>query len=248
MNDEELMRYSRQILLHEFDIERQQTLKDACVLIVGAGGLGCPAAMYLASAGVGKIIIVDDDIVELSNLQRQIAHGTDDLGMSKVDSLKAALTALNPHVAVEATCQRLTESLGGELVNSVDLVLDCSDNFPTRFLLNRLCRQYQTAQVIGAAQAMEGQALLLTHQIGTPCYECLFKNTGQNDNQNCATSGVLAPVVGIVGSYQALLAIKQLTGFGQSDAGNLFTFDFYQGRWLSMHLYSDKYCISCLNH
>lgn len=236
MNDEELTRYSRQILLSGFDIEGQEKLKHSKVLIVGAGGLGCPAAMYLAAAGVGKLILVDDDIVELSNLQRQIAHATQDLGVNKVDSLKATIESLNPHVDIQTYAERLDKEFAEKLLPDVDVVLDCSDNFATRFLLDDACQKSKTPAVIGAAQAMEGQVFVFDHQSSTANYSNIFNAEEVHENQNCATSGVLAPVVGIVGSFQALLAIKLLAGFGDSDVGKLFTYDFFASRWLALSL------------
>ncbi|MCY4045780.1 MAG: molybdopterin-synthase adenylyltransferase MoeB [Cellvibrionales bacterium] len=236
MNDDELMRYSRQILLKEFDIEAQETLKQSSVMIVGAGGLGCPCAMYLGSAGVGQMILVDDDVVELSNLQRQIGHNSNSVGVNKVDSLKSTIEGLNPNVEVKAMVQRLDETIAETFIPTVDLVLDCSDNFATRFLLDQLCQKHKIPSVIGAAQGMEGQVFVFDHQTSTSCYSNVFHPQDVDEEQNCATSGVLAPVVGVVGSFQALLAIKLLTGFGESDVGKCFTYDFYASRWLALSL------------
>ncbi len=245
MNDEDLLRYSRHLLLDEFDIEGQQALIDAKVLVVGAGGLGCPAAMYLASSGVGSITLIDDDHVEMSNLQRQIGHTSKSLGVKKVDSLKQTLLALNPTITVNSIDARLNSDLVDDIISQVDLVLDCSDNFTTRFLVNRACRRASKKLVVGAAQAAEGQALLLSAEQGAPCYECLFKETEALPDINCASSGVLAPIVGIVGSYQALMAIKALTGYGESQASLLMAFDFYTGLWRQFKVKQDPECPCC---
>ncbi|MFI3222208.1 MAG: molybdopterin-synthase adenylyltransferase MoeB, partial [Methylococcaceae bacterium] len=208
MNDTQLLRYSRQIMLPQCDIEGQQNILDAKVLIIGAGGLGSPAAMYLAAAGVGSIVIYDDDVVELSNLQRQIAHHTPDIGLDKVISTRETLNKLNPDVQVTAVKQRLAgEQLDIEVLNA-DVVLDCSDNFLTRFAINKACVKHQTALVSGAAIRFEGQVSVFTpSKDNSPCYNCLYSSDGE-ELQNCATNGVIAPITGIVGSIQALEALK----------------------------------------
>ena len=225
MNDNQLLRYSRQIMLPLCDIEGQQKLLAAKVLIVGAGGLGSPAAMYLAAAGVGNITIYDDDIVELSNLQRQIAHHTPDIGTDKVISTRETLNKLNPDVQVRAVKQRLAgEQLDLEVINA-DVVLDCSDNFPTRFAINSACVKHQTALVSGAAIRFEGQVSVFTPGLNdSPCYNCLYSSDGV-ELQNCATNGVIAPITGIVGSIQALEAMKLIMAIGTNLTGRLLLLD-----------------------
>lgn len=247
MNNEELARYSRHILLDGFDVEGQAALNASHVLIVGAGGLGCPAAMYLASSGVGTLTLVDDDEVELSNLQRQIGHGTGDLAKLKVKSLKETLQSLNPSVEINTYAERLSDKNAQALIQSADLVLDCTDNFATRFLLNSLCQQLNVPAIIGAAQGMEGQVLVFSHKPASPCYECVFVNSGQTEGVTCENSGVLAPVVGVVGSYQALLACKLLAGYGKSDVNTLKTFDFYQSEWRSFTITQELSCPVCFH-
>jgi adenylyltransferase/sulfurtransferase len=204
MNDNQLLRYSRQIMLPQCDIEGQQKLLAAKVLIVGAGGLGSPAAMYLAAAGVGSITIYDDDKVELSNLQRQIAHHTPDIGIDKVISTRHVLNNLNPDVNVNAVKKRLLgEQLNFE-VKAADVVLDCTDNFATRFAINKACVTYQTPLVSGAAIGFDGQVAVFTPgKNNSPCYNCLYTCEG-DELQNCASNGVIAPITGIIGSIQAL--------------------------------------------
>ncbi len=208
MNDNQLLRYSRQIMLPHCDIEGQQKLLAAKILIVGAGGLGSPAAMYLAAGGIGNITIYDDDKVELSNLQRQIAHHTPDIGIDKVISTQQTLNKLNPDVKVIAIKERL---IGEQLeleVEKADVVLDCSDNFTTRFAINKACVRHQTALVSGAAIRFEGQVSVFTPgKNNSPCYNCLYNSDGE-ELQNCATNGVIAPITGIIGSIQALETIK----------------------------------------
>jgi adenylyltransferase/sulfurtransferase len=245
MNDHQLLRYSRQIMLPQCDIEGQQKLLAAKVLIVGAGGLGSPAAMYLAAAGVGSITIYDDDVVELSNLQRQIAHHTSDIGTDKVISSWQTLKNLNPEVEVIAVKQRLSgDPLALEVVNA-DVVLDCSDNFSTRFALNKACVTHQTALVSGAAIRFEGQVSVFTpgHD-DSPCYNCLYSSDGE-ELQNCATHGVIAPITGIVGSIQALEAMKLLMAIGKPLTGRLLLLDGLTMEWNTMRLKKNPNCPTC---
>lgn len=245
MNDDQLLRYSRHILLQDFDIDGQQSLLEATALIVGAGGLGCPAAMYLASSGVGHIIIADDDVVEVSNLQRQIGHTTANVGRNKVESLKMALQALNPDVKVTALAQRLTSVDMQQWVDRVDVVLDCSDNFTTRFSLNACCVESRKPLVSGAAVRVEAQlAVFDTRQVDSPCYRCLYSDESEVV-ENCSDNGVLAPLVGIVGSMQALEAIRLLSGFGDSTVGRLLIADLKQGGWRQLTLKRDDSCPVC---
>lgn len=245
MNDSQLLRYSRQILLPQIDMEGQQALLNAKVLIVGAGGLGCPAAMYLASAGVGCLTLYDDDQVELSNLQRQIAHHTADIGTAKVISSQSTLKNLNPEIKVTAVQARLQgETLQNEVLNA-DVVLDCSDNFTTRFLLNRACVQHKTPLVSGAAIRFEGQVSVFDkRQADSPCYNCLYQDNGE-EQVNCATHGVVSPIVGIVGSIQAMEAIKLIIGIGDNLMGRLLVIDGLSMEFNSLRLKKNPLCQTC---
>ncbi len=245
MNDTQLLRYSRQIMLPMCDIEGQEKLLNAKVLIVGAGGLGSPASMYLAAAGVGTLTIYDDDDVDLSNLQRQIAHHTLDIGMDKVISTRQTLNNLNPDVTVNAVKQRLTgEQLEMEVAKA-DVVLDCSDNFSTRFAINSACVKYQTALVSGAAIRFEGQVSVFTPgRNDSPCYNCLYTHDGE-ELQNCATNGVIAPITGIVGSIQALETIKLIIDIGKTLTGRLLLLDGLTMEWNTMKLKRNTACPTC---
>ena len=245
MNDNQLLRYSRQIMLPHCDIEGQQKLLAAKILIVGAGGLGSPAAMYLAAAGIGNITIYDDDIVELSNLQRQIAHHTPDIGIDKVISTQQTLNKLNPDVKVIAVKQKLLGETLALAVEKADVVLDCSDNFSTRFAINKACVKYQTALVSGAAIRFEGQVSVFTPgQNNSPCYNCLYNSDGE-ELQNCATNGVIAPITGIIGSIQALETIKLILGTGELLTGRLLLLDGLTMEWRTMKLRKNPACQTC---
>jgi len=245
MNDEQLLRYSRQIMLSSIDVDGQQKLLDSTALIVGAGGLGCPAAMYLAAAGVGRLIIADDDEVDLSNLQRQIAHGTNDIGTAKTDSLKSSLSSLNADCQVETINQRLDETTFGRYVQQADVVLDCTDNFEARFAINAACVVHKKPLVTGAAIRFEGQ-IMVYHpgKDGSPCYRCLYPDTGEVE-ETCSANGVIAPLVGIIGSMQALEAIKCLTGSGESLSHRLLILDGLEMRWREMKTIVDPQCPVC---
>jgi molybdopterin/thiamine biosynthesis adenylyltransferase len=245
MQDEELLRYSRQIMLPEMDVAGQQRLSHATVLIVGMGGLGCPAAMYLAAAGVGHLVIVDDDVVELTNLQRQIAHDQDSLGQAKVESAAATLRRLNPHVRVTAIKQRLGTEQMQEIVPNMTLVLDACDNFATRFQLNAVCVEHRIPLVSGAAIRMEGQVSVFdSRDAGSPCYQCLYQ-LGDDDQASCASNGVMAPLVGIIGAVQAMEAIKIIAGVGVSLVGRLLLLDARTMHWREMRLLRDPKCAVC---
>ncbi|WP_027150915.1 HesA/MoeB/ThiF family protein [Methylobacter tundripaludum] len=245
MNDNQLLRYSRQIMLPQVDIGGQQKLIAASVLIVGAGGLGSPAAIYLAAAGVGNIAIYDNDVVDLSNLQRQIAHHTPDIGTDKVISTRQTLNRLNPEVKIRAVKQRLEgEQLDYE-VRLADVVLDCSDNFSTRFAINSACVKQQTPLVSGAAIRFEGQVTVFTPGINnSPCYNCLYNSDGE-ELQNCATNGVIAPITGIVGSIQALEAMKLIMNIGEALTGRLLLLDGLTMEWNTMKLRKNANCPTC---
>lgn len=245
MKDDQLLRYSRQIMLPQVDIAGQQALLDSHVLIIGAGGLGSPASMYLAAAGVGKFTLVDDDTVELSNLQRQLAHAETDLGANKVDSAAATLRAINSDVEVIALNWRVGAAELGELVSSADVVLDATDNVETRFAINRACLAAKVPLVSGAAIRLEGQvAVFDSRQSDSPCYECLYKEEEGGD-LTCADNGVLAPVVGIIGSMQALEALKLIAQFGDTLVGRLLLFDASSMQWREMKLPRDPNCMAC---
>jgi len=225
LSDEQLLRYSRQILMPEFDIEGQEKLRKATVLVVGLGGLGSPVALYLAAAGIGKLVLADGDNVDLSNLQRQIAHRTEDIGRNKAQSAAEAIAALNPEVATEVVAQTLTEEDMASLVGTADLVVDATDNYPVRYALNRGCIAAKIPLVSAAAVRGEGQITVFDPANGGPCYRCLYPEQGAQTALSCSESGVLAPVVGILGSMQAMEAIKVLSGYGESLKGQLLILD-----------------------
>ncbi len=245
MDDQQLLRYSRQIMLPRIGYDGQQVLLQAHVLIVGAGGLGSPAAIYLASSGVGHITIADDDEVDLSNLQRQILHQNKDLGRPKVDSARETLAALNPDVRVTPLRARLADERLTRLVKQADLVVDASDNFATRFAINKACVRSRTPLVSGAAIRMEGQlSVFLPQRADSPCYRCLYKE-GDEPDQTCTDNGVLSPIVGIIGSLQALEAIKVLLDLGESLCGRLLVLDGLYQEWRSLKLARDPACPVC---
>jgi thiazole biosynthesis adenylyltransferase ThiF len=245
MNDNQLLRYSRQIMLPQIDIEGQQKLLEARILIIGAGGLGSPASIYLAAAGVGSITIYDDDEVDLSNLQRQIAHHTSDIGIDKVISTQRTLKNLNPEVNVQALKARLEGEQLETAVTSADVVLDCSDNFSTRFAINSACVKHRTPLVSGAAIRFEGQVAVFTPgKNDSPCYNCLYRNDGE-EQQTCATNGVIAPITGIIGSIQALEAMKLIMNIGETLIGRLLLVDGYTMEFNTMKLRKNPSCPTC---
>ena len=246
MNDAQLLRYARHILLDELGIEGQEKLLAATVLIVGAGGLGSPAAMYLASAGVGHIILADHDTVEISNLQRQILHSHDRLGHLKAESGRQTLLALNPDIDVQIRTTRMdAESLTAQIAQ-VDLVLDCTDNFATRHAVNRACVVHQKPLVSGAAIRFEGQVGVFdTRDLSAPCYHCLFPEAEDVEALSCATTGVFAPLVGIIGSMQAAEAIKVIAGIGTTLKGRLQILDAMDMQWHSVRVTRDPGCLVC---
>lgn len=245
MNDDELLRYSRQIMLPQLDVAGQEKLLAGRVLVVGLGGLGCPAAMYLASAGVGHLVLADPDEVELSNLQRQIAHHGADIGMNKAESAAHTLHALNPGVRVEVLPLRLEgESLDGA-VRGADVVLDCTDNFDARIAINRSCRRHRVPLVSGAAIRMEAQLVVFDHRkADSPCYQCLYGGDA-GPQLSCSESGVMAPLVGIVGAMQAMEAIKLLAGIGDDRGCILLALDAVNMQWREMKLARDPHCPVC---
>lgn len=257
MNDQQLLRYSRHLLLPQLDIDGQQALLDAHVMIIGLGGLGCPVLQYLAASGVGRLSLVDDDRVELSNLQRQTAHGSADIGLLKVESAAAEVQRLNPDVQVVAHALRADAdwlmvqlSAAGDAQEDrvkVDLVIDCSDNSKVRYALNRACIAHSVPWVSGAAVGLNGQITVFDpRQADAPCYRCLYPSL--DDQQlSCAESGVLSPLVGVIGAMQALEALKVLAGIGESLSGRLLTFDALQGEWRSWGISRNPSCSDCQN-
>ena len=246
MNDEELLRYSRHILLDDIGIEGQARLLAAHALVIGAGGLGSPVALYLASAGVGTITIVDPDRVELTNLQRQIAHDVSRIGQHKVDSASHAMAALNPGVRVHPRVERAQGASLSQLVRAADVVIDCTDNFATRHAINAACVEHARPLVAGAAIGFDGQISVYdTRQPKMPCYACVFPAHDRFDEVQCATMGVFAPLVGVIGSLQAAEALKLLAGTGVSLAGRLQMLDARCMEWTELTLGRDPRCTVC---
>lgn len=231
-------------MLPQIDIEGQEKLLASRVLIIGLGGLGSPVAMYLAAAGVGHLVLVDDDIVELSNLQRQIAHGTKDIGLSKVVSAKQTIQDLNPEITVTCYDKRLNEKELAAEVHAADVVVDGTDNFSSRFSLNFQCVKNKTPLISGAAIRMEGQVSVFNKTPTSPCYRCLYKDEGELD-ATCSNNGVLSPVVGIIGSVQATETIKIILELGESLDGKLLLFDAFQMEWRTLKLKKDPKCPVC---
>jgi molybdopterin/thiamine biosynthesis adenylyltransferase len=245
MRDDQFERYSRQMILPQIGHAGQQRLLDARVLVLGVGGLGSPVAMYLAAAGVGTLALADFDNVDLSNLQRQIAHGTDDVGRPKVESARDTLRDLNPDVEVIALNQYLQNESLAEQVAAADVVVDASDNFETRFMINDVCVAARKPLVSGAAIRMEGQvAVFHNERDDSPCYRCLYRDEGELE-QSCAENGVLAPVVGIIGCVQATEAIKALLGIGETLGGRLLLLDALSMEWRTLKLRKDPECTAC---
>ncbi|MDD4946257.1 MAG: HesA/MoeB/ThiF family protein [Gallionella sp.] len=248
MNDEQLERYGRHILLSEIGIEGQQSLINATALIIGLGGLGSPAALYLAASGVGRLILCDHDTVDLSNLQRQIAHRNTTIGLPKVDSAKAAIHELNPEILCTCISHRIDENNLHNLVAKADVVLDCSDNFATRYSVNHICRKLRKPLVSGAAILFSGQASVFDfRQDETPCYNCLFPCDGHSEELRCATTGVFSPLTGIIGAIQAAEAIKLLAGLKDGLNSRLLSIDALKMSIRTSTLAKDPTCNVC-NH
>jgi adenylyltransferase/sulfurtransferase len=246
MNDEQLLRYSRHILLDPIGIEGQTRIMDVRVLIVGAGGLGSPAALYLASAGVGRMTLADGDTVDLTNLQRQILHTQDRVGQAKALSGQVALTRINPEVAVVPVVERLAGERLATLVADADVVLDCCDNFDTRHALNRACIEHRVPWVSGAAVRFCGQISVFDpRRMDSPCYHCLFPEGGNVEETRCAVAGVFAPLTGIIGAMQAAEALKLISGAGESLTGRLLLFDALTMAWRSVRFGKDPRCAVC---
>jgi len=244
-NDAQLLHYSRQIMLPHFGIEGQQQLHQAHVVIMGVGGLGSPAAMYLAAAGVGTLTLVDFDHVDNSNLQRQIAHNTDSIGDSKTSSAKNTLLKINPETRIHCINKQLKLNELEALFKKTSCVIDGTDNFKTRFLINRACVSQNIAQVSAAAIQYEGQITVFDNRLqNSACYACLYAEHGE-ENTNCSDNGILAPVVGILGSMQALEAIKLICNIGETLQNRLLIFDALALQWRTMKLNKDPNCPVC---
>ncbi|WP_318486832.1 molybdopterin-synthase adenylyltransferase MoeB [Photobacterium leiognathi] len=246
LTDDEMLRYNRQIILRQFDFDGQEALKASSILVLGAGGLGCASTQYLAAAGVGKLTLIDDDKVEVSNLQRQVLHHDATVGMLKVDSAKTALCRINPYISVDTIAKRLSDEELLPLIESHSIVLDCSDNVDTRNQLNRLCFKTKTPLISGAAIRMEGQISVYTYQDNEPCYQCLSALFGQQ-TLSCVEAGIMSPVVGIVGAVQAMEAIKVVANMGTPLTGKLLMLDALSMSWREMKLMKQPNCSVCAN-
>jgi len=246
VNDQQLLRYSRHILLPQIDVEGQRRLLKARVLVVGAGGLGSPAAMYLASAGVGTLVLADGDTVDLTNLQRQILHRNDAVGRSKAESGQDTLIDLNPECHIVPLVERLSGERLEQEIAAADVVLDCSDNFATRHAVNRACVNLRKPLVSGAAVRFDGQVSVFdTRQAKSPCYNCLFPEGQGVEEMRCAVMGVFAPLTGIIGSVQAAEALKVLIGCGETLTGRLLLLDGLAMEWRSIKVPRDPGCVVC---
>ena len=245
LTDEQLLRYSRHIMLPQLDAAGQLAICQGRVLILGLGGLGSPVAMYLAAAGVGHLVLVDDDDVDISNLQRQVIHSEGRLGVNKAESAAEQLKALNAQLSVEVWRNRLSEAELAAAIEHVDVVVDCTDNFASRTLTNRLCVHARTPLVSGAAIRLEAQLTVFdAREESSPCYQCLYDLMGE-DNLSCSESGVFSPLVGVLGSYQALETLKLLSGMGRSLVGRVQLFDAFSAQWREFRLRKDPACAVC---
>jgi adenylyltransferase/sulfurtransferase len=246
VNDDQLLRYSRHILLPEIGIDGQDRLVAAHALIIGVGGLGSPAALYLAASGVGQITLCDHDTVDLTNLQRQIVHYTDSIGRPKVESARATLARINPEVRVHALQERVDGERLGALVGQADVVLDATDNFATRHAINRACVRQRKPLVSGAGVRFDGQvAVFDLRRTDSPCYHCLFPEGQDLEEVRCAVMGVFAPLVGIIGATQAAEALKLITGAGAPLTGRLLLLDALEMQWRSVKVPKDPSCLVC---
>jgi len=246
MNDNQLLRYSRHILLPQIEYVGQEKLTQSHALVVGAGGLGSPAALYLAASGVGTLTICDFDVVDLTNLQRQVVHTTASVGINKAVSAQNTLLSINPEVNINTVCERSSEADFTKLISAADVVLDCSDNFATRYMLNKLCVQLTKPLVSGAAIGFEGQVTVYDMRSdASPCYHCLFPDNGEDTELRCANNGVFAPLVGMIGTTQAAEALKLLMGIGESLQGRLLLLDALSMEWRTIKLHKDAACSVC---
>ena len=245
LNDSQLERYSRQILLPQVDVAGQSRLLDAHVVVVGVGGLGSPAAIYLTCSGIGKLTICDADRVEPNNLQRQIAHQTADIGRLKTESAKQHLLALNPDIDIQTIAERVNENNVSSVLSKVDCVIDASDNFTTRYILNRASLINKIPLVSGSAIRMQGQVSVFNVTSESPCYQCLYPQQSKGDDGSCSDAGVLSPLVGIIGSVMATEALKILLNIGESLVGHLLTFNAETMTWKRLGLEKDPFCPVC---
>ena len=248
MDDTTLLRYSRQIMLPELDIAGQEKLLDAKVLVLGMGGLGCPVALYLSATGIGELILADDDEVEISNLQRQIAHFQNSVGMNKAKSVDATLTKLNPNQRTTLIEYRMNSSDLEQRLPSIDLVIDCTDNLESRYLVNEICWMHDKPLISGAAIRWEGHVSMFDGSVrDSPCYQCLYpeENNLNATNLNCSENGVVSPLVGIIGTTQAMEAIKVITGIGETLLGKVAYYDAKQTEWKKFSLPKATNCPIC---
>ena len=245
LDDDELLRYNRQLLMHDFDVAGQEALRRARVLVLGLGGLGCPAALYLGAAGVGELLLVDGDTVELGNLQRQVAHAVSDLGRNKAASVADSIADINPHVRTRVIAERLDEPALHALASQADLAVDASDNYPSRFALNRACIAAGIPLVSAAAVRSEGQLAVFDPHRGGACYRCLYPQEGAATALSCSQSGVLAPVVGVLGTWQAMEALKVLAGFGDALRDSLLVIDLKHADLRKLSLAPRHDCPDC---
>ena len=246
MKDDDLKRYSRHILLSEVDYNGQQKLLSSHVLIIGAGGLGSPASIYLAASGIGKITICDYDDVDVSNLQRQILHQDYSINQNKAISARNFLNKVNPNIKIIAVKEKLNAEQVTDLVKDVDVILDCSDNFETRYSLNKIACSQKIPLVSGAAIKFDGQICVFDFQDNTtPCYQCLFPDSSTDEELRCSDHGVLSPVVGVIGTIQAVETIKLLLNIGGSSRGKLLIYDAKNMHWSEMYFKKDPQCIIC---
>ncbi|HIE4543335.1 TPA: molybdopterin-synthase adenylyltransferase MoeB [Providencia rettgeri] len=244
LSDPEMLRYNRQIILRGFDFDGQEKLKAGKVLVIGLGGLGCAATQYLAAAGVGHLTLVDFDTVSLSNLQRQVLHRDATIDMPKVDSAKTQLAAINPHIQIDTVNAQLDDVQLDELITHHDVILDCTDNVAIREQLNRLCLPHKKPLVSGAAIRMEGQLSVFTYEESTPCYHCLSRLFGDN-NLTCVEAGVMSPLVGTIGTLEAMEAIKLLANYGKVNSGKVLLFDAMTMDFRQFRLSKDPHCEVC---
>jgi molybdopterin/thiamine biosynthesis adenylyltransferase len=246
MNDNQLLRYSRHILLPQISYEGQHKLVKSHALVVGVGGLGSPVALYLAASGIGTMTICDFDVVDLTNLQRQVIHTTHSVGINKAVSAKQAIYGINPDIIVKIIQQKSTEEEFSALVQQADVVIDCSDNFATRYTLNRLCVKLKKPLVSGAALGFEGQITVYDMRSDiSPCYHCLFPDNGEDTDLRCANNGVFAPLVGMIGTAQAAEALKLIMDIGESLQGRLLLLDAFAMEWRTIKLSKDPACVVC---
>ena len=248
LNDDTLLRYSRQIMLPQIGIEGQCKIRESKVLLFGAGGLGSPIAMYLVASGIGELTIVDPDTVDLSNLQRQILHSTNDFGKDKVISAKQTLAELNPQTIVRTIKDVLTGEVLEEEIKCADVVVDATDNFQSRFAINAACVKSNTALVTGAAIRFEGQVSVFDMQADSACYQCLFSNLGEDQSEleeSCSETGILGSVTGLIGSIQATEVIKLVTNIGQTLSNRLLLIDALNMEWHSVNIKKDPKCATC---